>query len=325
MPDESDADVYLQSRSGLAALGRLDIRPEEHPKESLRTILEERGLARAAYGGRLGVCIRIPAMKAARTIADLPLAAEENLEDVVSFELNRHTPFSADQAVFWYRVIDRDTTARRLRVELIVVPNPIFDQFNKVAHALDLDPDRIDVAEPGGNLAASGNLLRDKVARGTRRADTLTYALAALVAGLVVIALYLPIYIARQRADVVAQQFAARKATIEERAKLQTEIAAARRENNFLIDRKMERPSVSELLFDTTHILPDNAWLQDWLLNGNQVLLTGYAESASSLIPLLERSHIFGGTNFRSPVTQDPRTGRERFNIAADIIGSEKR
>lgn len=321
---DSEVLVYVENRGELKTLGRIDPRPDAHPARSLRTILEGRGLARAAYGGRLGVCVRIPAAKAARTVAELPLAAEENLADVVSFELNRHTPFSADQAVFSYRVIGRDAAARRLRVEFIAVPNPIFERFVAFARELDLEPDRIDVAEPGSPLAASGNLIRSQGARSAAPADALTYALAALVVVLAGVALYLPVHAAEERAERLAHAFAARKTSIEAVAGLEKEIAAARRESNFLIDRKRERPSVSELLFDTTRILPDDTWLQDWQLNGTQMLLTGYAQSASALVPLLEKSPVFSGTSFRSPVTQDTRTGRERFNIAVDIAGKEK-
>jgi general secretion pathway protein L len=321
---DADARVYLQTRQDLAPLGRLDVRSEARPVERLRTMLEARGLARAAYAGRLAVCIRIPAAKAARTVAELPLAAEENLDDVVSFELSRHTPFSAEQAVFSYRVLSRDMTARRLRVEFMVVPHPIFQQFMTFAHELDIEPDRVDVAEPNSDLPASGNLIPAKAMAGPRGADVLTYALAAAVVCLAIAAVYLPVHAAQQRAELAQRRLVGLKTSVEAVAKVQKEIEAMRGENNFLVDRKRERPSVSELLFDTTRILPDDTWLQDWQINGGQVQLTGFSRSASALVPLLEQSQIVRGTTFRSPVTQDPQSGRERFNIAADIIGKER-
>src|SRR5450759_6024403 len=38
----------------------------------------------------------------------LPLATEENLREVLGFEMDRHTPFKAEQVYFDYRIVKRD-------------------------------------------------------------------------------------------------------------------------------------------------------------------------------------------------------------------------
>ena len=317
---EHDALLFFQNGRALKQLGRIEGGPPPRPAQRLRALLETHGLVGAARGGRLGACLRIPAERAVRTIAELPLAAEENLDEVLSFELDRHTPFPAERAAFSSRVVRRDPEARRLKVELTVVPTTTIEQVMRLAHDLDIEPDRIDVAEPVTNLSSSQNLLPATAKASRLGAHRLTYALGAIAACLVVVAVYLPIDAAQHNAAIAAQEFAKVKVSTEAAAKLQKEIDSLRAEDGFLIDRKHKMPTISQLLFETTRILPDDSWLVDWQLISGEIQLTGYARSASALVEHLEQSHIFHGTTFRSPVTLDAGTGRERFTIATQVI-----
>ena len=316
---EHDTLLFFQNGRALKQLGRIELGPPPRPAQRLRVLLETHGLA-GAVRGRLGACLRIPAERTVRTIAEFPLAAEENLDEVLSFELDRHTPFAADRAVFSSRVVRRDPESRRLEVELTVVPITTIEQVMRRAHDLDIEPDRIDVAEPVTNLSSSRNLLPAKAKASRLGAHRLTYALGAIVACLVVVAIYLPIDAAQHNAAIAAQEFSKVKISTEAAAKLQKEINSLRAEEGFLIDRKRKMPTISQLLLETTRILPDDTWLVDWQFISGEVQLTGYARSASALVEHLEQSHVFHGTTFRSPVTLDAGTGRERFTIATQVI-----
>ena len=52
---------------------------------------------------------------------DLPLAAAENLREVLTFEMDRQTPFTADQVYFDYQIVQRDNTNGRISVEMTAV------------------------------------------------------------------------------------------------------------------------------------------------------------------------------------------------------------
>ena len=53
---------------------------------------------------------------------ELPLVAEENLGQVLAYQMDRETPFTADRVYFDYRVVDRDRPAQLLGAELVVIP-----------------------------------------------------------------------------------------------------------------------------------------------------------------------------------------------------------
>jgi general secretion pathway protein L len=322
---EGEATLCLETRQEVKTLGRIDLLSEGEAHHRVAALLRQHGLVRE-LGGGAPTCLRLDAERALRTIVDLPLAAEANLDEVVSFELDRHTPFRADQAAFSHRVLERDPAGQRLRIELIVVPRPVIDQAIAVATRLQLDVDRIDIGDTAsGNLAGSGNLLpsRSPVARQRSRERTFVYALSAAAAALALVAVYLPVHSMQRTADSLQQEFEAAKKSAVAAAALQKEIDALRKDELFLVDRKRDRLTVSNLLLEATRILPDDTWLSEWQLAGSEMQLTGYAGSASALVNLLEQSKIFRNTTFQSPVVQDSKSGRERFHVATQIAGEE--
>ncbi|HEX7968615.1 MAG TPA: PilN domain-containing protein [Stellaceae bacterium] len=317
---EGDATLCLETRQELKTLGRIELRSESEPNHRLAAILRQHELPRQTSAGKAAICLRLRSERALRTTVDLPLVAEGNLEEVVSFELDRHTPFKAEQAVFSHRILERDAAQQRLRVELFVVPRLIIADAIAVADRLHFDADRIDIAEASGSLAASGNLLPSRAHTHRRSYErTLIYALGSAAALLALVALYLPVYGMQQRAAALEQEFDAAKKAAAAAAALQKEIDALRKDELFLVDRKRDRTTVSTLLLETTRLLPDDTWLSEWQLAGSEIQLTGYAGSASALIKLLEQSRAFRNSTFQSPVVQDTKTGRERFHIAAQV------
>ncbi len=69
-----------------------------------------------------------------------------------------------------------------------------------------------------------------------------------------------------------------------------------------------------DILKEITLRLPAGAWLQKLDIQGNTVEISGRAESASSLIPLIEESSLFEDVKFTSTITS--REGeKEKFKI----------
>jgi general secretion pathway protein L len=156
------------------------------------------------------------------------------------------------------------------------------------------------------------------------RVERMTYALVVLAIILAAAAIYVPIERARRTADDLAQKMASLRQSAIEAAALRKDIDALRKTDQFLLDRRRHLPTVSALLFETTHLLPDDTWLSDWRVSGPEIQLEGVTRSAAALIGLLEDSHAFKETTFLAPVTPDPATGEERFHIAAQIVEGGK-
>ena len=87
----------------------------------------------------------------------------------------------------------------------------------------------------------------------------------------------------------------------------------------FLGGQRRDAFSAVTLLDELTRILPDDTWLFELKVAAQEVRIPGYAPTASALIGLIDKSPRLQGPRFRSSVTQDPRTGLERFNMSFRI------
>lgn len=93
--------------------------------------------------------------------------------------------------------------------------------------------------------------------------------------------------------------------------------------DRLLQQRKLEAPSGVAVMEELTRLLPDQTWIASLQINQREVRLTGYAPTAASLVGLLDGSEQFGTPSFQSPVTQDARSGKERFSLSFALESDE--
>ena len=111
---------------------------------------------------------------------------------------------------------------------------------------------------------------------------------------------------------------------IEKLQKQRAELAAEIAEFN-----KITREAVREvqILRELTQILPPSVWVWQYRYTGKEIEISGFADSASELISLLDKSPMFEKVEFLAPVTKERerRLGadkeRERFKIKMRIEG----
>lgn len=87
---------------------------------------------------------------------------------------------------------------------------------------------------------------------------------------------------------------------------------------------RKEETSRVEILRELSDILPSTAWIWSMKLKSKDVEINGFADSASDLIAILDKSPIFEKVEFSSPVTKERRlfgeqVEKERFRISAKI------
>lgn len=288
-----------------------------------RTLRARLRAARRRYFGRKGPQqLRLPAASALTSVVALPRAAEENLEEVIGFELDRYTPFTAAEAYFAYaRLPQQREDAPQVKVLLSVVRRAVADAAIARAHQLGFDEDRV-VVETGRPAPAVLDLRTgDGEARSFDLLRPVRLALACAAAALVVLAAGLPLWHVRTALEAEQHRLDDVKRLADEAGRLQREIDALQTDASALVQRKRQLVPVSRLLAEITHVLPDDTWLLEFQTTAtNDVQFQGYSASASSLIALLEGSKILRKASFRSPITPDPATGRERFQISVQMV-----
>ncbi|OGT05344.1 MAG: hypothetical protein A2Z65_01395 [Gallionellales bacterium RIFCSPLOWO2_02_58_13] len=165
------------------------------------------------------------------------------------------------------------------------------------------------------------NLLPDELRKKSNamRLPYLNTALAAGAAILFCVALALPIW--QKRATVLALHPLLGQAHEQAEAAetLRRQLEALIAEYNYLIDKKRESPPVVAVLDDITRILPDDTWVQQFELKGNEVQIYGETASSSKLAGLFEQSKTLHDASFRAPLTKGQAANSERFQLAAEI------
>lgn len=274
-------------------------------------------LARRVNLGKTEIALRLPAEQALRRTLDLPAAAEADLRSALFFQIDQQTPFAPQEVYFDYRVVERDREAKRLTVEMTVVPRRVVNDALGMAARWGLSPAIVDVAGDDANAPPFLNLLSEaEDASKARGLSPLNAALAVVAAVLVAAAVYIPLEEKRTAAETLLARVAEAKSESDETIRLGQEVERLRKEGRFLTEEKRKSPSVLRMLDELTRIMPDHTWLFELKVSGGEVSIAGYSSAASQLIGLVDDSPMFQTPRFRASVTQDPRSGLERFSLS---------
>jgi general secretion pathway protein L len=311
---ERDVLLRLRGRGGWRELGQV-VLDAGAPAAS-------RAAARLLRGVRLratDVVLRLGAGQVLQRRVELPLAAAENLREVLGFEMDRLTPFKAETVAYDFRVAATDREAQRLTVDVAVAPRAVVDEAVRAVGTLGLSPDRVAPAE-GGEAAAFNLLGAAEAAAGGGSLRRLNVLLAVLLLLLLAAAVLWPLQRKQAELAVLEERLDASRAAAAATEALREKIAAAQDRNSFLVQRRQATPLAVAVLAELTERLADDTWLAQLHIGRGEVLLSGYAPAAAALIPVLEDAPLFADVKFDSPVLPDARVGRERFNLSAKVV-----
>lgn len=268
--------------------------------------------------------IRLPREQLLCRNLSLPLEAEPNLREVLGYEMDRQTPFRADQVYFDHQVLERREGDRRLLVQMLVVPQTPLAPMLRTLEELGLVPSMITIAEQGAPYCdiAAINLLPESLRRrpaGVWGRVNRVLALSAVV--LLAIAAVLPLQRQQSVIKALEGRLAALAPQVEAARTMRAAIDDMREELALFVAQKRQSPVAIDVLEEVSRILPDDTWLVRLELHGRRLRLQGFTFEAPALIGLLEDSPLLANANFISPVVRDPRFGRFQFSIEADVVG----
>ncbi len=264
---------------------------------------------------RLPVALRLAVDQVLQKDLFLPAAANENLRQVLSFEMEQQTPFRADQVFYDGAVRGRDSSGDKIVVSLAAAPRDKVDHAVKEIGRLGLTPAVVGIGRDGGAFDRRLDLATDDLPKlaGFRQRDRLllTIVIVLLVAVLIVPGLRHD----GVRADVEDRIASVTPAANQARAlrqRIDTALAGA----GTVARLKREAPSPVRLLEELSLRLPDDTWLAQWNLDGIDIEIEGTSPSAARLVEILEASPLIASVEFRTPITRDNLTNREHFSLA---------
>lgn len=248
----------------------------------------------------------------------LPIAAESNLHQVLRFEMDRQTPFRAEDVYFDWKVLGHDKEAGQVRVDLAVVPRTEIDSTSEVLAKRGLGISGVDVLHDSQPLGL--NLLpSDRRAKIVNRKTRLNQMLAAGSVALIALFMVLSLYL---RAHQVAEYEEAIESVRSEALRVQRirdQINDTMESAGFLAQRRNATPLAVDVLADVTNTLPDDTYLDRLVVGGNTVQMQGKSQNAQQLIQLVNASPMMDAAGFRGSTRIDARTNLEIFEINANV------
>lgn len=256
----------------------------------------------------LPVALRLPPGAVLQREVVLPLAAAHGLRTVLGFEMDRLTPFAADEVYWGVANQRRDPARAKLSLRLFVVLRAQVDGLTQALARRQIVPSFIEV--PGGRIELAGTRPGAK--------QYVQWGLPALCGLLAVACVAVP-FVRQQMAldaaaDVIAANQPAAAAALALREKLataaqgQAAIAAARHEGDAL-----------QVLAALTAALPDNSWLSDLTLKQGDVSFDGQSANAAQLIGLLSAVPGLRDPSFTAPVTRTADGKEDQFSLDAKV------
>ena len=265
----------------------------------------------------------LPAGSVLRKPVRLPAAAEPRMRDVLGYEIDRQTPFTAAQVHYDVRLLRRRDDGQ-LDTELVVAPRALVENLLEPGEAWQGQMDGMDVADADG--APLGVNLLPPAQRRQRHDPMRRLNRLLLLGGLVMLMLAAWQLLDNRRAAAVRLSAQVEAAAIKARA-----VAAQRQQLQDLVDgqqffsaQRSQRASATEVINELSRRLGDDTSLDKLSIESGRMQLIGMSGSASSLVSRLEGSRLWKTPSLTGVLQAANGAGRERFTLTAELQAPRK-
>lgn len=295
-----------------------------------------------------GVEVELPQQQVLTSQFFLPLATEQTLNEVVRFEMDRFTPFNAEQVGYSWRIVERIPERDKLKIELNVVRR---DYLSGVLARLSQLGLSVSAAYPGqaefspraggGSDHPAEQLPARQAISGKRDGARLNMLPAdfqprldslwnktnkSLLTGLLIllgVVVLLPMYLQNNRIESLESEIAAISKDAATAGARQRLLVAHLEGQEILANKKNQQPAKLETILALTELLPSTTWVANLVIDDADISIRGESNKSSDLISILEQSGEFKNVEFASPVTSSRSTNTERYEIRMQLASPE--
>jgi general secretion pathway protein L len=264
----------------------------------------------------------LPGGQVLRRRIALPAAATERLREVIAHELDRQTPFRADQVAYDCRVLGVDPVSKMAQVELLVLPKDKLDAALAPLGPLANRLSGVDARDEEGRPLNCNLLPPERRQPRNRRMLWLHVGLAAIALIALVFALSQMLDNRRAAVAGLEAQVAARHEQARQVGTLSRQLDQASDSSNFLVRARAEKPPMLAVLADISARIPDTTWLERFSQQDRQLYLTGLSSDAASLVVKLQASPLLRTPALSGSVQPDAASKRDRFTLVAELAGT---
>jgi len=139
------------------------------------------------------VTLLLPPQAVLDTGVTMPAATEENLREVLAFEMDQLTPFTADEVYYGFEITERSPSKNSISLRLLVAPRTTVDELNSTLQRAGLSPTVITTKVDSSCLGAINLLPKPHAGREKITERWLNTCLAAIVGLLLIATIAIPL------------------------------------------------------------------------------------------------------------------------------------
>ncbi len=246
--------------------------------------------------------------------ATLPLLAEKDAAQALAYEMDRLTPFTADEVFWTWSVLSRDRAQARLRLRLALVPKARWSALIEALGRAGVVPGWIE------GRGADGVLHRIPLdARDAQHSPRLRVALAAGCAALAITALVLPLALQTIALSAGSSRIDALRPAVARVEAIRRQIAASSTGLDVIAAETARLGSPLAALATLTDVLPDDTYLTDFAMHQRKLTLNGQSAAATRLIGALSADPGLRNPAFVAPVTRSENGKADLFAIRTEL------
>lgn len=311
---EGDISLSVDDASSIQSLDTFSTEGDAQlQQQRIRELLQQHELTEVSRD------FLLPESVVLRTQVVMPLAAEANLRQALAYEMDKHTPFQAEEVFYNWRIQNRDREAGQVHFELYVTPRePVVTQVEFLKR-LGLAPAGVDVATDGRPLGI--NLLPDALRHHiVNQQARVNWAIAAVALFLMVFVMAQSLWLREHQVKSIGEAIDKVRAEAMAVQQIRKQIDDAAEAAGFLQAHKIENGYKVEMLAELTRVLPSNTYLDRLSLHAETTQMQGKSDNAQSLIELINDSPRFENASFRGPTRLDSRSRKEIFDLSVNNV-----
>jgi general secretion pathway protein L len=276
-------------------------------------------LARILRGGQIEFLLK-PARFLFQPL-ELPRRASEFLDGIVKSQIDRLTPWNANDAAFGW-TSPTEVANDRIVVMVAATAKALVMPFVKAAAEVGADSitisTRLDDEHSYTGFGAASIKVFEENLRGALEVRRIRRLLRAMVATCALTAV-----VATGAGAPIVASLATRQEELSHRlAEMRGVIHAGQGDASAVAKlerRKRETPSSVIALEALSQILPDHTYVTELRIEGEKLQIVGLTQDAPSLIRLVEECPQFAQASFFAPTTRSTSQSGEHFHIEAHI------
>ncbi|HET7886503.1 MAG TPA: PilN domain-containing protein [Bradyrhizobium sp.] len=250
---------------------------------------------------------------------DFPKQAADFLDGMIRTQIDRLTPWSAEEAAFGWSA-PSPSGQERIELTLAATSRRGIEPLVQLASALGVQSLTAFAAPAAGGrekIKVLDQTLRGAAFHGLDTPRTLRIALLS-AAAVAAVSLLAGVYFG-DSLDSEQQQLMQRISQRRAALRLGPDGGSA---FGLLSKRKQSSPSTVVVLEALSKALPDGTYVTELRIDGDKVQVVGMTQDAPSLIRLIEKSPQFARATFFAPTTRAQNAPGEQFHIEARITPS---